>query len=256
MIEIYLDQRFETIGGKSANRDCRELKTAFNWFIDRGLIMFNPCRGIEQYKEDPYTRYVPHPEDINKVLLAAEGWESDFIQCVYHTAARRIEILRLSWDDINFGTSTLKLWTRKRKGGSLESDELAMNEVLQSILENRYRTRDPESQYVFPNKDHGMISRNNIVKIMPKVCEQAGVKPFGFHAIRHYVSGIMMDSKKLSLVDIQKMLRHKRATTTDIYLNQLSESKNTAADVLGDSLKKQVQPIVQPTETKNGTDQK
>jgi integrase len=252
MIEAYLDARFESSGGKSANRDCRELKTIFNWLIDRGLIQFNPCRKIERYKETPYIRYVPPAKDINAVMLAANGWEFDFLQCIYHTAARRVEILRLTWDDINFQTGTIKLWTKKRRGGSLEPDELIMNKVLQGILERKYRERDHAVKYVFPNRNNEMISQNTIVHLMPRLCKAAGVKPFGFHSIRHFVTGIMADSKKLSLVDIQKMLRHKRATTTDLYLNQIAESKTTAADILGNSVQKKVQPKVQPTDIKRG----
>src|SRR6056297_2065657 len=63
-IESYLDFRFKTTGGKSANRDLRELKTAFNWLISRRLCFTNPCAGIEEYEEDSFVRYVPPPEDI------------------------------------------------------------------------------------------------------------------------------------------------------------------------------------------------
>lgn len=76
-----------------------------------------------------------------------------------------------------------------------------------------------------------MTSKNTLDNIMPRLCKVAEVKPFGFHAIRHHVSAVMADSKKLSLVEIQKQLRHKRATT-DIYLRSLVNGENKASNVL------------------------
>ena len=239
-IESYLDFRFKTTGGKSANRDLRELKTAFNWLISRRLCFTNPCAGIEEYEEDSFVRYVPPPEDINAVLLEAEPWEYDFLQCIYHTAARRGEIQRLKWEDINFQTARIILWTMKRKGGSLEPDELSMNSVFLALLENRYRTRHRESPYVFPNNAGEVISKYTLDNIMPRLCRKADVKPFGFHAIRHHVSAIMADSKKLSLVQIQKQLRHKRTTTTDLYLKSFTGDETGAAGVLEKAQKKEI----------------
>ncbi|MEA1967094.1 MAG: site-specific integrase [Thermodesulfobacteriota bacterium] len=232
----------------------RELKTTFNWLVSRRLCPSNPCIGIEEYEEDSFVRYVPPPEDINAVLLAAEPWEYDFLQCIYHTAARRGEIQRVKWDDINFQTGKIILWTRKRKGGSLEPDELSMNSVLAELLENRYRDRHRESPYVFPNNDGQMISKNTLDNVMPRLCRKTGIKPFGFHAIRHHVSAIMADSKKLSLVQIQKQLRHKRTTTTDIYLKSFTGDETGAAGVLEKAQKKEVHTKVHTIYPKKKTE--
>ena len=239
MIEEYLDSRFEKNGGASANRDLREVTTLFRWFYNNKYCdLDNPCLGIEQYKSIPFLRYVPPPEDINAVMLNASQFEYDFIQCVYHTAARRKELQRLKWDDVNFQTGSLILWTRKRKGGGLEKDELKMNSVIYQVLEARYRERNRKSPWVFYNEQGEQVSKNTLDKIMPRLCQKAEVKNFGFTAIRHHVAAVLADSKKLSLIEIQKQLRHKRATTTDIYLKSLVVGENRAADVLENAQKK------------------
>ena len=114
-IETYLDQRFESDGGKAANRDLRELKTIFNWFVSREYCSHNPCVGVEGYQEDVFIKYVPPPEDINAVLLQANPMEYDFLQCIYHLSARLGEIQRAKWEDVNFETGSVTLWTMKRR---------------------------------------------------------------------------------------------------------------------------------------------
>lgn len=66
---------------------------------------------------------------------------------------------------------------------------------------------------------------------MPRLCKKAKVKPFGLHAIRHHIA-VGLAYKNWPLIRIQKFFRHKRATTTDIYLRSLINIKNEGASIL------------------------
>jgi integrase len=245
-IEEYLDLRFEMVSGKSANRDLREINTLFNWLIRKKYILENPATSIERYKEKSFSKYVPPREDLNKVMLAANGKEYDILQSIYHTGARAIEIRRLKWEDINFKNRTIKLWTRKRKTGALEADELFINNILYEILDTLYKNRDKHSSYVFPNKSGGRFSKNTLDNLMPNLfkhinqyqdeegrwvdkAEDEQIKPFGLNAIRHYVASLMVAGNELSLADVQKQMRHKRATTTDTYIKSFQNAETNAA---------------------------
>ena len=61
--------------------------------------------------------------------------------------------------------------------------------------------------------------------MMPQLCEGAGVKPFGFHAIRHLAATIMSYSGEMSLPEVQTMLRHKNPNTTARYIKSLGVQK-------------------------------
>ena len=50
--------------------------------------------------------------------------------------------------------------------------------------------------------------------------------------IRHHVASILADSGKASLSQIQKMLRHRRTTTTDNYIKTLDPQLRQVANVL------------------------
>jgi integrase len=67
---------------------------------------------------------------------------------------------------------------------------------------------------------------------MKQLCKKAGVKEFGFHAIRHHVASILNDSGKASMKQIQKLLRHKRQSTTEVYLHTIEGNWREAAKIL------------------------
>jgi len=198
-------------------------------------------------------KYVPPVEDINKVLMAATPDDMDLIMVLYHTAGRIGEALKMVWDDVNFEQRWIRLWTRKRRGGELQEDKIGMTDVLKGVLENRWKNRDKSSSFVFPNKEGVSHTYDQKRYLMERLCKKAGVKPFGFHAIRHHVASILADSGKASLSQIQKLLRHKRTTTTDNYIKTLDPELRNIANVLDEiSDEKKEKGITRGiTETKN-----
>ena len=54
----------------------------------------------------------------------------------------------------------------------------------------------------------------------------------GYSFIRHHVASILADSGKASMSQIQKMLRHRRMTTTDGYIKTLDPQLRQVANVL------------------------
>ncbi len=218
-ISDYLNVRAARNGAKTANRDLRDLKALYNWGLRQEVIEGrNPCDPIEKYPEEPYRPYVPPPEDIDKVRIAATVDERDFLDALYHLLARRSEVVRLTWEDVNFEQRWVRLYTRKRRGGELQEDYLPMNDTLHNVLHNRWKRRDKTSPHVF------QFSGHQLRYMMGKLCKRSGVKPFGFHAIRHHVSSLLNDSGKASMKQIQKLLRHRRQATTESYLHSIEAS--------------------------------
>lgn len=226
-------------GPKAANRDRREINALFNWGMAQGLVDSNPCAGIEPFPEDTPPRYVPPLEDIDRVILAAQGQDRDMVVVTHETAGRLGEILRMTWEDVNFEHGVVRLWTRKRKGGSLHADPVPITPGVYEILRRRWKNRDTSTPYVFHKPDGSPWSSRHVMRLVPRLCKRAGVKVFGFHALRHSAAMIIADSAKGNLRRTQKWLRHKRPTTTDTYLASLDPGVRDVADAFNQAREKE-----------------
>jgi integrase len=226
-IERYLNGRVRSAGNKSANRDLREIKALYNWAIAKEIVFIrNPTRSIEPFPEEPYIPYIPPLEDINRVKLAADRDARDFLEILFHLAARKSEVARLIWEDVNFEQRWVRLYTRKRKGGEMEIDYLEPNESLYEILKDRYDKRDKSTPNIFS------FTEKQLRNMMSELCQKTRVRPFGFHAIRHYVASVINDSGKASMKQIQGVLRHKRQSTTEKYLHVIDKGVAQALRIL------------------------
>jgi integrase len=231
----------------------KDLSALFEWLKNTyGIPAENPCAKIDKMPHAPKDKQVPTVEEVMKLIMAATpGDEQDIIMCCLHLMARIDEVLRLDWQrDINFEARTVTLRTRKRKGGVYEPDDMPMDEDLYRILYRRYRKNRKNDKWVFYNAKTGDRYYHR-PKMMASLCKRAGIKPldqskrkiqrgknkgkyetvnlyYGFHALRHFVPSHLMDKKKVSLKTLQKLLRHRSAKTTELYVHSVDESVRAA----------------------------
>ncbi len=95
--------------------------------------------------------------------------------------------------------------------------------------------RTADNPYVFINPHTNARHQRlqpSVRYMLKRLCKAAEVRQFGFHALRHYVSQRLMTGGHATLVDIQLLLGHQRATTTDIYLRSLSSSISHVAQFI------------------------
>jgi len=212
LIEACLRRRSTNI---NYNRHRKELCALFTWAYRRRYMAENPCHFVEKMPESKFQRAIPTPEEMTRMVLAA-GEDRPFLLVIYHTLGRVDEILRLRWEDVNFQDRTVRLWTRKRRDGSWAWDILPMNEVLYDTLWGLWQKR-VQDQWVFFNEKTGTryVRRP---RLMRAICRRAGVRSFGFHAIRHHVASYLHDRQKISLSQVSRLLRRQSKATTERYL--------------------------------------
>lgn len=68
--------------------------------------------------------------------------------------------------------------------------------------------------------------------MLKRLCEQAGVTPFGFRAIRHSFAVSLIKSRQADIPDMQQRLGHRRPTTTDAYLRSIAPNRGRLAGVI------------------------
>ncbi|MGO9018709.1 MAG: tyrosine-type recombinase/integrase [Syntrophobacteraceae bacterium] len=216
--------------GYAANKDRKNLVAAWNWakvYLPGWPKVENPFTVAKQSQiESP--RYVPPEQDFWMVYDSLPMGQDKVMLFTYlHTAARRGELFRLKWNEIDFAAHRLKLWTRKRKGG-LEYDWVPMtSELDQMLLWWRDNRTFPDSPNVFVCES-GVPCQKDLrgqpfaerQKWLGHLCEKVGIQSFGIHAIRH-LSASILDDAGYPITIIQGILRHKNANTTAKYLHKL-----------------------------------
>jgi len=228
MVLRVLQARFKKTSGYAANKDRKNLVSAWNWGVKYlGLTEPNPCK-VDIFPEIRTPRYVPPEEDFWKVYDLTSGQDRAMLSAFLYLGARRGEILQLKWVDVDFSNDRIRLHTRKRRDGTLEYDWLPMNTLLKEQLRWWWENRTfKDSPYVFVCDDPYDFCREYYGKpfihrrhLLARLCKKAGVTPFGFHAIRHMVATRLYHMGK-PLGVIQAILRHKSAGTTERYLKSL-----------------------------------
>lgn len=236
----YLQSQALGRSGHAANKDRKNLVAAWNWgmkYLD--LPGPNPFL-VDRFPEKRHPRYVPPEEDFWKVLEVAEGQDQVMLKTFLYLAARRSEIFNLTWDDVDFVNKRVRLWTKKRAGGHSESDWLPMCEVLKKTLTKWWAERPIKTHtHVFLCLDENAFTSEYFGQpfkerrhLMKRLCIRAGVKPFGFHAIRHLTASILYGQGQ-TVSAIQAVLRHQNPNTTSRYLRKLGlEQTRKALDSL------------------------
>lgn len=233
-VMAYILDQMEARSGNAANKDRKNLLAAWNWgmkYMNPPLPGPNPCL-IDRMPEVRKPRYVPPEEDFWKVYAVAEGQDKVMLLAFLHLAARRGEIFRLTWADVDFANSRVRLWTRKRTGGTFDYDWLPMTGELRKAMMGWWEQRPVKDQpQVFLCLDQTEFCRDYYGKpflyrihLMKRLCDRAGVTQFGFHAIRHLSASILF-KLGYGVGVIQSILRHRSPNTTERYLRSVGLEK-------------------------------
>jgi integrase len=195
----------------------KDLHALFRWAQDRGLMAHNPCARLTPLSL-PAPRLIHLSEDDWSRFLLAAGPHRPFFQTVFFTLGRFGEVARLRWADLDWERQEIRLWTRKRQGGQLEEDWLPLPPELAATLRQLQRRPERHPEYVFINPKTGrpFTQRRRLIQ---GICRRAGLRPFGFHAIRHLGADWLMNHGQ-DLRTISRFLRHKSLRTTERYLKR------------------------------------
>jgi integrase len=221
MIEKLIMKIKRDVSEYTANRDLVVLTSIFQLGVRDGYLEYNPCRNVQRFSIVKKEKYIPAPEDIQKVLSVLSEERKEHVQVILGLMARSNEILseRFKWDNINFNNKEVILYTRKSHMGDLRPQKKRMTNTVYQILLKKYLKRDKEIPFVFynPRTKKPYTDRH----WFQKACKKAEVKEFGLHALRHYAASLL-DSAGVNLRKIQSQLGHTSLKVTEGYVHDLS----------------------------------
>jgi integrase len=217
-VEEYIEEQSEK-SNNLANRDLRMIKALFSHGEDRDLCD-NPAEKIKFYPVKRKKKYIPPQADVEKVLAVARPREKNYLLAIINSLARVGEINRLKWED-DFPEYII-LKTKKSKNSDIVERKIPKNETLKKSI----KAMPKVGEYIYCYKATGKPYHYRS-KLINSLCVKAKVKPFQYHALRHFGASKLAEAG-VSLTDIQYLLGHQRASTTDLYLQSISESLKNA----------------------------
>lgn len=265
-IQDYYNTLFKK--GRSTQKITAIHKLLHEFFLyceKEGHIAKNPCsKGLVNIPKDKNldvdaiiekkkVKFKYFTEDEIKILRKyfETNKYKDVIDFALATGMRSGEIIGLKWEHLNFekreiyiknNTTRSAVYNEdgkktgyKTKDGTPKTessiDIIPMSDFAYNLLMNLPKT----SEYVFTanghqidKKDLEKVWRNTLLKIGDEV---EGFSYRVFHDLRHTFAVLLL-LHGTDLYTIMKLMRHKRISSTEIYLDVLPESKDDSANKL------------------------
>ncbi len=241
MLVQWLSELASEKGPDRANRYRKNLLAAWHWGLDavEGFPQeAPPLERIKPFPVDSHERYVPPEEDVIRVFLVASGQDLVMLLTFFYTGARRGEVFRLTWTDVDMHERKIRFVDHKGGSGRKRVRWLPMHPTLMDALLWWRDARPCKVENVFMRLDNESALGEPFTtrqQLMPVLCARAGVRPFGFHALRHKAASIAFTVAGLNAA--QQLMGHSRATTTDIYVRSagLYSDNSVLVNALGES---------------------
>lgn len=213
----------------TANKYLSIFKKMFKHGLEIKAAIVDPAAEIQRFNEKKHERNeFLLPERLNRLVAATQKTRAKFYMpaIIYlgaeHGASKQ-EILSLRWPHIDFDFKEVGLIKFYRTKNSKERVEYLMPRTKQATLRwrnhlewkrKRERVTSIKSDHVFCRIDGTPLKSFN--KAWWAALEEAGIKDFHFHDLRHtFASNLLLSGA--SLKDVKEMIGHKDISMTDRY---------------------------------------
>ena len=156
------------------NRDIANLRAMLNKAVDYSKLELNPLGRIKQLEENNVRERVLNPEEFNLLLQHCPEHLKGPVLIAFYLPMRQAEILKLTWDQIDFKSEFIRLsgkQTKNKTGRAIPTHPRILKYL-------RQIPRPIHGGYVFKKRWFDRKGYN-------KAVEKAGLGDFNFHDLRH-----------------------------------------------------------------------
>jgi integrase len=219
---IYKSKR-KPLSPATINRYAAALGAVLSWSIKKRLAprgWDNPCRRIERREED--NEVVRFLSDAERVALMAackaSPWRKLYLLVLLAitTGARRGELQRLRWRDVDFERNVCSVSITKNGDPKL----LPLVEAAKAELEAHLGA---PTALVFASTRRPDVAYNNVA-VWKRALKTAGVRNFRFHDLRHSCASYLAQSGA-TLLEIGDVLGHRQLSVTKRYSHLTTKNK-------------------------------
>ncbi len=224
-----------TRGGRgAASRTVGLLGGIFKFAVARKLCVENPAKGVARFKDSKRERFLSPKElgTLGDALTVAETegahpYHVAIIQLLALTGARKNEIARLRWSEVDHERGLLQLEDSKTGRKAIR-----LGAAAKELLSKIDRTKSP---YVFADPRDPTLAIRNLDWAWVGFRKRAGMEDLRIHDLRHsFASVALAGGSGLHLIG--KLLGHADVATTNRYAHLADDPLKDAADRIAGSI--------------------
>ena len=206
---------------KSISRKINSIKSFFSYVQGQGLITENPSSGVSHPKYD-----IKPPRLLNKIEYRAlrDACREDvrmaaIVEILLQTGMRISELANLKISDIDKTTNQITIRAYESHPERIIPINLPASEALERYLAVRPKSTNSN---IFITKTGNAFLIRNIRSNLDRYFHIAGIESAKVNDLRHTFIAQQLTSGS-PLVYISKLVGHKRLSTTEKYLEFISE---------------------------------
>ncbi|MAZ46913.1 MAG: hypothetical protein CME65_00025 [Halobacteriovoraceae bacterium] len=189
----------------------------FRWLVEEEIMSSSPLAPIKFKSRTPPKRPRVYfsVEEIRELLDTAKNWSREnydidyfypFLYILAHTGARRSEILKLKWNDVDFKLNVLNF--RHTKVG--DDRAVIMSAPLRAMIESLPR----KGSHVLTDRLGDKLTSSKVCRHLECFREDhPNGKRWGYHALRHSFAYNYL-KKGGEMYQLQAILGHYKITST------------------------------------------
>jgi len=194
----------------------------------------NPARAVEWFRETRRERFLSDTElaRLGDALSTLEAEDvvrptaAAALRLLLLTGARRDEVLRLRWREVDLERGCFRLEDSKT-GAKV----IPLSQQARALIASLPR----DGEWVFPSPHVDDASLHDLRKPWRRVLERAGLSRLRLHDLRHTHASVAA-AAGISLQAIGTILGHRSTSTTAKYAHLVADPVRAAADRVGDRL--------------------
>ena len=238
ILALISDLRKRGYSGATIASTLTPLSRLFAHAVRRGLIESNPVGKLDRSERPRFSRQerpVLKPNEIGRLLAAAEPRFRTLLATAVLSGLRQGELLGLHWRDVDFDNQLIHVRTalnRKRRDVLPKTERAVRDVILMPALGDALRRHKAESTFNQPD-DYVFTTRSGAaqhaahlgLRALKPALERAGIQPVRWHDLRHTFASLLI-AGGANITFVSRQLGHTSSQVTlGIYAHLLDRDE-------------------------------
>ncbi len=238
------------------------LKVFFNWSIDNGYILKNPCLKVDLKgnKTDIINNERKDVEILTKkeIEIIKKHIKNTNFELIFlldlATGLRQGELLALDWEHIDLKNKTAKIEKSVKEVYVYDDENTKHIETifqtpktlnsfrtvaLPDVIINVLKSQKNKEGLLFKDPDNEPLKGKNVSTKWTKILKECNIPHKKFHSIRHTYASMLLENG-VDIETVAELMGHSAISITQIYLHSSNNQKKKSVNKLNSLLKTDV----------------